>query len=227
MISPAPEPSPTPETVDAIIEVEGYSPRYAAAIRELLGIEGGFVDDPADHGGATKYGISLRFLAAEGAFDEDGNGKPDFDLDMDGDIDGRDIRQLTKGDATYLYLKCFWRPLEADQFPRPLGEMLFDQAVNGGISAARKLLQRAVNSCIMNSRVKAAPALLTVDGQIGQATKDTVWWIVRFPALGMPALIEAYRDAVRERYRDIVRRNPSQQRFLRGWLARAERLGRI
>ena len=80
----------------ALITVEGYSPRYARAARKLLQIEGGFVDDPKDRGGATKYGISLRFLAAEGAFDEDGDGKADFDLDLDGDIDGQDIRDVTQ-----------------------------------------------------------------------------------------------------------------------------------
>jgi lysozyme family protein len=58
-------------------------------VNDVLGTEGGFVDDKVDRGGTTKFGISLRFLAAEGAFDADGDGKADFDLDLDGDIDGR------------------------------------------------------------------------------------------------------------------------------------------
>jgi lysozyme family protein len=33
----------------------------------LIGVEGGRVNDPLDRGGETKYGVSLRFLAAEGA----------------------------------------------------------------------------------------------------------------------------------------------------------------
>lgn len=218
----------TQQTDPTQITVEGYSARYAAAVAELLDIEGGFVDDPADRGGATKYGISLRFLKAEGAFDDDGDGVADFDLDMDGDIDGRDIRKLTRGDAIFLYLKKFWLPIGADQLPRPLGEAVFDQAVNGGAAAAKKLLQRAINQCLMEAqRVGASPpARLAIDGALGADTRAAVDWVLRYPGKGMPALIEAYRDAVRERYRAIVRRYPSQQRFLRGWLARAERLGR-
>lgn len=212
----------------ALITVEGYSPRYAAAARKLLAIEGGFVDDPKDRGGATKYGVSLRFLAAEGAFDEDGDGKADFDLDLDGDIDGRDIRLLTRGDAIFLYHKCFWTPLQADTFPQPIGEMLFDQAVNGGAQAARKLLQRAINTCAAHPGFRAARPNTTVkvDGQIGPQTRHALAAILQWPTLGKVAIADAYREAVRERYRAIVRRFPSQQRFLKGWLARAAELGR-
>lgn len=214
------------------IIVQGYSERYVAAVRALLQIEGGFSNDPADRGGATKYGISLRFLASEGVFDEDGpdnlgDGKADFDLDFNGDIDGQDIRALTKGDAVYLYHRCFWRPLQAQSWPRPLGEMLFDQAVNGGAVAARKLLQRAVNACLLNAPAEAAaPPQIRVDGVIDDASLSAFAWALAYPGLGMPALLEAFRDAVRARYRAIVAKHPSQQRFLRGWLARAERLGR-
>lgn len=209
------------------IVVQGRSPRFAAAVKDVLGNEGGFVDDPVDRGGTTNYGISLRFLAAEGAFDSDGDGKADFDLDMDGDIDGQDIRRLTRGDAIFLYQRCFWDRTEAESFPRPIGEMLFDQAVNAGITAARKLLQRAINTCVMNApRVANPPATVKVNGVIGADTRAAMSWVIRYPGAGMPALIAAFREAVRERYRDIVRRFPAQQRFLRGWLARAERLGR-
>ena len=213
---------------DAPITVQGYSPRYAAAVKDVLGTEGGFVDDKVDRGGTTKFGISLRFLAAEGAFDADGDGKADFDLDLDGDIDGQDIRRLTRGDAIFLYHRCFWLRLQAETFARPVGEMLFDQAVNGGLATARKLLQRAINSCVMAAPKGArAPALLKVDGAIGNATRDALLWVLGYPGLGMPALVQEYRGAARERYQAIVRRFPDQRRFLGGWLARAERLGRI
>lgn len=209
------------------IVVAGYTPRYRAAVDALLGIEGGFVDDPVDRGGATKFGISLRFLAAEGAFDSDRDGKADFDLDFDGDIDGQDIRLLTPGDARFLYLKCFWKPIAAERLTRPIGEMVFDQAVNGGAFAAKKLLQRAINTCLMRIiRLSGARELLKIDGDIGPVTLRQMQVVLSWPSQGMPALMAAYRDAAKERYRGIVARYPEQKRFLGGWLARADGLGR-
>lgn len=207
----------TPEIV-----VTGYSPRYTAAVRKLLGIEGGFVNDPVDRGGATKYGISLRFLVAEGQMDLDGDGLADFDLDMDGDIDVADIRKLTIGDAVWVYHYCFWKRLDAESFERPIGEMLFDQAVNGGATAARKLLQRAINACTAHM---TGVERLNVDGVIGGMTRLAMIAVLEHPGLGMRALAEAYREAARARYRAIATANPSQNRFLKGWLRRADELG--
>ena len=204
----------------------GYSPRFEAAFKDLMKVEGGFVDNRHDAGGATIYGISLRFLIAEGRVDLDRDGRADFDLDMDGDIDGQDIRKLTPDHARALYWRCFWLRIEAEQFARPLGEALFDQAVNGGVVSAGRLLQRAVNTCVMGSRASTRPGLLVVDGRIGPATHKAVAWVLRWPGLGMPALLGAFRSAAKERYRSIAERNASQGVFLKGWLARADRLGR-
>lgn len=204
-----------------------FSARYVAAAAELRKTEGGFVDDKTDRGGTTNFGISLRFLVVEGKIDANGDGLADFDLDMDGDIDGKDIRLLTWDQAAQLYHRCFWQAVGADSLPKPIGEMLFDQAVNGGLAAARKLLQRALLTCQLNIPAKGRSIpLLRVDGAIGPTTKAVLQMALQHPSLGAEKVAEAYRDAVRERYRAIVRANSSQQKFLRGWLARADRLGR-
>lgn len=207
------------------ILVQAWTPRYARAVDDVFKIEGGFVDDKIDRGGTTKYGISLRFLVAEGKIDLDEDGRADFDLDGDGDIDGYDIRLLTRGDAKFLYHHCFWKRLGADDLSRPVGEMLFDQGVNGGLGSARRLLQLAINRCLV--RAASAPPQLKVDGVIGPLTLDAMNWVLRWGALGMPALTDAFRTEARLRYRAIAASNPSQKRFLNGWLARADRLGRI
>jgi hypothetical protein len=49
--------------------------------------------------------------------------------------------------------------------------------------------------------------------------------VVQSNSVGVTGLVTAYRDAVRERYRNIVARYPEQKRFLNGWLARADALG--
>ena len=204
------------------IIVDGYSSRYAIAVKDLLRKEGGFVDDKTDRGGTTKFGISLRFLKAEGTFDLDGDGIADFDLDMDGDIDGHDIRLLKRGDAVWLYHRCFWLRIGAEDFARPLGEAMFDQAVNGGLTAARKLLQTALNACLAGMRRNDR---LKVDGQIGPVTMAAYHAVLAYPAFGMPVLISAYRKAAADRYRAIVARYPDQKKFLNGWLNRAAKLG--
>lgn len=206
-----------------VIVVSGYPARYVPAVRKLLGIEGGFVNDPVDRGGATKFGVSLRFLVTEGKIDFNHDGFADFDLDMDGDIDGRDIRLLTVGDALWIYHYYFWKPLECDSFAVPIGEMLFDQAVNGGAGSAKKLLQRAINACAAHLPGRQR---LTVDGALGAETRDLMENVLKHPALGMEVLAEAYRSAARRRYRAIVVEDPRQGRFLKGWLRRANELGR-
>lgn len=210
-----------------LIAVQGYSHRYARAVRHVLGIEGGYVNDPVDRGGATKFGISLRFLVSEGKIDLDGDGVADFDLDMDGDIDGADIRKLTVGDAIFLYHRCFWQRLDAEAFVEPIGEMMFDQAVNGGLVAARKLLQRAINRCLAQSNSSQKPAQINEDGALGEKTRTAMEWVLRWNSLGLSALVTRYRMAVKDRYRAIVAANPSQRRFLKGWLRRADLLGQM
>jgi len=198
------------------ILVEGYSQRFVDAVRDVLGIEGGHVNDPLDSGGETSMGISLRFLVAAGAIDGDCDGFADFDLDMDGDIDGADIRLLTKGDAVYLYHKHFWQAYDCDSLRKPLGEALFDQAINGGGHAAKTMLQKAINA--LN------PSKIAVDGKIGPLTRAVLEATIARE--GIDTVLKRYREQVKMRYREIVRRNPSQKRFLNGWISRANKLGK-
>ena len=54
---------------------------FDTAIKKVLKHEGGYVDHKNDPGGATKYGISLRFIRKSNT---------ELDLDGDGDIDSDD-----------------------------------------------------------------------------------------------------------------------------------------
>lgn len=215
--------TPSDEPLETV--VLGYPLRYVAAVWRLLGIEGGHSNDPIDRGGETNLGISLRFLRAEGQIDLDGDDIADFDLDMDGDIDGADIRALTRGDAVWLYHACFWKRLGCDALPAPIGEMVFDQAVNGGAAAAKKLLQRAINAVIASYQLNSIP--VAVDGAIGPRTLQQLDNLIKRPDLGVAAIVRAYRAAAADRYRAIVAADPSQKRFINGWLRRAAELGKL
>ena len=108
---------------------------FGAAMRFVLRWEGGFVDHPADPGGATNHGVSLRYAVSKGTL---------LDLDRDGDVDAADIRLVTPAVAAALYRKDFWVPVRADDLPPALAVVAFDAAVNCGAARARRWLQQAV-----------------------------------------------------------------------------------
>ena len=96
--------------------------RYDRAFREVVGIEGGYVNDPDDHGGETKYGISKRTY-------------PNLD-----------IASLTLDDAKAIYWRDFYRALKLDEITdEQIALEVFDTAVNCGTTTAVRIAQKALN----------------------------------------------------------------------------------
>ena len=62
---------------------------------EIVAREGGFVEDPDDPGGATKYGVTIHTLRRLG-----------LDVTGDGQVDGADVRRLTQAQAVDLMLNA-------------------------------------------------------------------------------------------------------------------------
>lgn len=98
------------------------TPAFLRSVSRVLKHEGGYVNDPRDPGGETKYGISRRAYPDE------------------------DIANLTPERAMELYLRDYWEPVKGDQMPEPIAAMVFDIAVNQGVGTAIRLLQRAVGT---------------------------------------------------------------------------------
>ncbi len=95
---------------------------FDAAFEGVIGVEGGYVNNPSDPGGETKYGISKRAFPNE------------------------DIKNLTLERAKELYRQEYWTPLKTDQMPAPLAFELFDFAVNSGPRTAVTCLQELVGA---------------------------------------------------------------------------------
>jgi lysozyme family protein len=91
---------------------------FDQAFSRLIDSEGGYVNNPSDHGGETKFGISKRSY-------------PQLD-----------ITNLTLDGAKAIYLRDFWEPL-GDAHPA-IKFQCFDFAVNSGIGTAIRKLQAAV-----------------------------------------------------------------------------------
>jgi len=93
---------------------------FDKAFSITVGVEGGYVNDPADPGGETKYGISKR-------------AHPDVD-----------IKALTLDQAKAIYRRDYWQAASCDSMPERIGHLVFDCAVHHGVRVAIKLLQRAL-----------------------------------------------------------------------------------
>lgn len=92
--------------------------RYEEAVEIILSEEGGYVHDPTDRGGETKYGISKRAYPEE------------------------DIPKLTKARARELYRRDYWDRMRLDEFPEALRLPVFDFAVNAGTVRAARTIQK-------------------------------------------------------------------------------------
>jgi lysozyme family protein len=95
---------------------------FDEAFEILIGHEGGYVNNPADPGGETKFGISKRSYPHV------------------------DVKNLTLSKAKDIYRRDYWDRLESESLPESVRFDLFDTAVNSGPGTAVRLLQRAVGT---------------------------------------------------------------------------------
>lgn len=173
--------------------------------REIVAREGGYVADPDDPGGVTKYGVTLATLRRLG-----------LDPTRDGKLDGRDIRALTMAEAVEIYVEHYHRRPGLAALPEVLQPAVFDMYVNAGANAV-KLLQRLL------AEMGFACA---DDGVIGPQTLDAA-------ALAFAAapdhLADAYGIARRNYYYALADARPASRKYARrrdggkgGWITRAE-----
>jgi lysozyme family protein len=112
------------------------------------------------------------------------------------------------------YQSHFWNNWYAQLNSDDLCKRVFDFAVNGGTGASVRCLQRGVNRL-------AAPGAdpLAEDGGWGPATLGAA--NAAYPA----ALLTAFQDARVAFYQSIAASDPSKEKYLNGWTARAEVAG--
>ncbi len=173
--------------------------------REILAREGGYANDPDDPGGATNHGVTVHTMRRLG-----------LDLDGDGDVDARDVRQLSRDQAQEIFLEHYFKRPGLARLPEILQASVFDMYVNAGAQAV-KILQRLL-------REMGWP--VAVDGVIGAETLRAA----RQAAVAAPDhLADAYAIARRNYYFTLADRRPSSRKYARrhdggkgGWITRAE-----
>ncbi|MGO4915079.1 holin-associated N-acetylmuramidase [Pseudogemmobacter sp. W21_MBD1_M6] len=172
---------------------------------QIVAREGGFVNDPSDPGGPTKYGVTLRTLAALG-----------LDANGDGKVSVADLKALTRAQASDIFLRHYFQTPRLDLLPEALQPSVFDMYVNAGAGAVR-VLQRLL---IQMGRG------LTADGVIGPKTALAAG--LAFD-LAPDHLADAYGIARRNYYYALADARPASRKYARrrdggkgGWITRAE-----
>ncbi|MCJ8190843.1 hypothetical protein MUY73_05745 [Sphingomicrobium aestuariivivum] len=170
----------------------------------LIDREGGYVDDPADAGGATRFGITERVARAHG-------------------YDGP-MALLPRAEARAIYRRLYWlRPrFDAVAAVAPgVAAELFDTGANMGPGVASTFLQRALTALNRQGRDYAD---LVPDGRIGRKTLAALEAFLSLRGEeGETVLLRALEALQGERYLRLAEKRPANETFLYGWLA--NRLG--
>lgn len=90
--------------------------RFLNIIPWLWTVEGTkYENDPDDSGGETRYGVDKRSHP------------------------GEDIKNLTEDRAKQIYWNSYWSKYGCENYPYPLGECVFNVAVNAGYGRVQKI----------------------------------------------------------------------------------------
>lgn len=164
-------------------------------INQIIHIEGGYVDNPSDSGGATKYGIT-QAVAREWGYTGD-------------------IRGLPKQTAFNIYENRYWNSLKGDEIENlsPLiVDEIVDTGVNMGVYRAGKFLQRALN--VFNNQGALYPDL-EADGIVGSKTVEALRLYLN--VRNENVLLKALNSLQGAFYVTLSERREKDETFIYGW----------
>jgi len=170
-------------------------------ISEVIGIEGGYVNDASDSGGATRWGITKRTARRYGY-----TGK---------------MRYLPREVAIDIYRRGYWDKIRGDDILHYAGSNVaaevFEQAVNMGVTRASRNLQRILN--VLNNRGKLYRDL-RVDGQIGNATIVALKaYTAKRVRRGVKVLWKLLNSLQGAFYVELAENREKDEKFMYGWAA--------
>ena len=178
-----------------------FSANFKFALKEVLGIEGGFVNDKNDKGGKTNFGITEAIAKKFGYSPE----------------------ELTPEIAKEIYYKEFWKKYNLDLIQdKNIAKEIFEFGVNSGMKRAIKTLQRSYNALNIKN-------LLVEDGVLGPKTAATINnYKYKNSLLKMQNIIqgmfylilaEGDKEALEsfDNHQE-VNGNPVNKHFIRGWI---------
>jgi lysozyme family protein len=153
--------------------------------------EGGYVNDPLDRGGATNMGVTIGAWKLVG-----------YDKNGDGIITDADMKLLSKDDFKFV-LRKYWNKWQADKIKnQSIANILVDWYWGSGKWGI------VIPQRILGLKGKQ------VDGIVGPKTIAKLNEEIEKDAESLFDKIFAARVKFLD---DIVKNNPSQKRFIKGW----------
>lgn len=167
-------------------------------IDEIIKREGGYVNDPSDRGGETKFGITVTTARSNG-------------------YKGA-MKDLPIETARSIYLQEYWvkpRFNSINAILPSVAQELLDTGVNCGVGFAKPLLQKALN--LLNQNGQYFPNL-DPDGVYGEKTLTALKiYISKRGKDGEIVLLRILNTYQGNRYITLAEKNPSQKKFIYGW----------
>jgi len=173
---------------------------FKIAYDKTADFEGGYVNDPDDNGGETYKGIARNFWekwqgwVIVDKYKQVAHNRAELGKILDGNAELQSFVEA-------FYKKNFWDEVRGDDITdQEVANNIYDFAVNSGVGRASRYAQRVVGA--------------VEDGDIGNNS------IKAINAYDAEMFVHAFKKAREGFYRKIVDNNPSQAKFLYGWLSR-------
>jgi len=111
------------------------------------------------------------------------------------------VKKISHEEVEDIYKENYWLKAKCDKLPKAVALIHFDATVNCGVRQANKFLQRSVNA--------------KADGVVGPKTLENV------KKLQPKDIVRMYLEKRVDFYINLVVKNNSQIKFLKGWIRRA------
>jgi lysozyme family protein len=172
---------------------------FEESFAKVVGIEGRYSNNPADSGGETMYGVTVRVARSYGYTGP--------------------MNLMPLATAHAIYRDLYWDRLRLDRVVSVAGgrvaDELFDSAVNCGVVTAATWLQRCLN--VLNQQASWWADIAT-DGAVGNLTLDALQAFVgRRGQEGCTVLLRMLNALQGAHYVTLSESRPKDEAFVYGW----------